>query len=214
MPLRRWATGWAARTWRMLATVAIVILASPSTARADAGVPMLVLIWPASWVLFIPIVALESWIAGKILGIPPRRSFFAAATANAVSTLVGIPLVWVLLVLGELVLSGGGRAFGIDSFWRRVFAVTVQAAWLIPYDSELHWMIPTAAMVLLVPFFFASVFVERLVFHRFVSSQPDLARRWSWLANAASYGLLLVALAVMLVVAIIQGPYPPWLAAR
>ena len=53
----------------------------------------------------------------------------------------------------RVVATGGGRAFGIDSSWQRVFAVTVQAAWLIPYESELNWMVPLAAIVLLVPFF-------------------------------------------------------------
>jgi len=35
------------------------------------------------------------------------------------------------LAILEIVFSGGGAALGIDTFWRRVYAVTVQAAWLI-----------------------------------------------------------------------------------
>jgi hypothetical protein len=131
-------------------------------------------------VLFIPVVAIEAWIARKIVRLSVKRSVLvlASAGANAVSTLVGIPLVWGILVLIELFfVPRGGQALGIDSFWHRVVAVTVQAPWLIPYESELHWMIPLAAIVLLVPFFFASVFVERLVFRRFCRSSPELARR-------------------------------------
>ncbi len=60
----------------------------------------------------------------------------SSALNHGEPTLVGIPAVWVHLVVPELV--GGGWALGIDSFWRRVWAVTVQAAWLIPYESELH----------------------------------------------------------------------------
>jgi hypothetical protein len=150
-------------------------VAFPCSAHADAGVPMLALIWPASWVLFIPIVAVEAWLARKIVGLTVKRSVLASTVANAVSTLVGIPLVWGLLVLIEAVIPHAGDARGIDSFWRRVYAVTVQAPWLIPYESELHWMVPLAAMVLLVPFFFASVFLERAVFTRFCSSSPELA---------------------------------------
>lgn len=190
----------------LMAALAVVVLASPSAAQADAGVPMLALVWPASWILFIPVVAIEAWVATRIVGMPFRRSVVATTAANATSTLVGIPLVWALLVLVELAISGGGKALGTDSFWLRIYAVTVQAAWLIPYESELHWMVPAAAMALLVPFFFASVLVERLVFRRFCGSKPELARQWSWLANAASYGFLLVALVVMFVVAVVQGP--------
>jgi hypothetical protein len=168
---------------------------------------MLALIWPASWILFIPIVAIEAWIAWRLVGLTVRRSVLASAAANAVSTLVGIPLVWGLLVLIELfAVPKGGQALGIDSFWHRVYAVTVQAAWLIPYESELHWMVPLAAIVLLVPFFFASVFLERMVFRRFCRSSPELARRWSWVANGVSYCFMLSGLVVVLIVALVRGP--------
>jgi hypothetical protein len=165
------------------------IVAIPCSAHADAGVPMLALVWPASWILFIPVVAIEAWLAHRIAGLSVKRSVLATAVANGVSTLVGIPIVWGALACIELVVSNGGEALGVDSYWHRVYAVTVQAPWLIPYESELHWMIPLAAIVLLIPFFFASVFVERLVFRQFCSS-PGPARRWSWVANGATYCLM------------------------
>jgi hypothetical protein len=165
---------------------------------------MLAVIWPASWVLFVPVVAIEAWVARRIVGLTIKRSVFAAAGANVVSTLVGIPLVWGILVVIEMFVPRGGQALGLGSFWRRVFAVTVQAPWLIPYESELHWMIPAAAIVLLVPLFFASVFIEGMVFKQFCSS-PQLARRWSWVANGATYALMLVGLVVMLVIAFTHG---------
>jgi hypothetical protein len=196
-----------ARSLAGAASLFAVLTAIPCSARADAGVPMLVLIWPASWILFIPVVALEAWIARKIVGLTVKRSVLASACANAVSTLVGIPLVWALLVVIELTFSKGGQGFGIDTFWRRAYAVTVQAPWLIPYESELHWMIPLAAVVLLVPFFFASVFIERVVFRRVCSSSPELARRWSWMANVASYSFILAGLVVVLIVALVHGPH-------
>ena len=47
----------------------------------------------------------------------------------------------------------GGSAMGMDSPVKLLAAVTVQAAWLIPYESHLHWMIPAAATTLLIPSF-------------------------------------------------------------
>jgi hypothetical protein len=167
---------------------------------------MLALIWPASWALFIPIVAIEAWIARRIVGLTVKQCVLASAVANAVSTLVGIPLVWGLLALLDIVLSGGGAALGIETFWQRVYAVTVQAAWLIPYESDLHWMVPAAAIVLLIPFFFASVFLERMVFGRFCSSSPELVRRWSWVANGATYSITFVGLIVVLIASLVRGP--------
>jgi hypothetical protein len=75
-------------------SLCIVLMATPYAARADAGVPMLALVWPASWMLFIPIVAIEAWIARKVVGLTVKRCILASTAANAVSTLVGIPLVW------------------------------------------------------------------------------------------------------------------------
>jgi len=192
-----------------MAALSIVALVSPCAASADAGVPMLALVWPASWVLFVPVVALEAWFARKIPGMPFKRCALASAAANAVSTLVGIPLVWVLLLVADFGL-GGSSAHGTDTLWLRMYAVTVQAPWLIPYESELTWMVPAAAIVLLVPFFFASVFIERAVFLRFCESQSDLVRRWSWRANLASYGLLLAVLVGVLAAAVVQSPPEPW----
>lgn len=56
----------------------------------------------------------------------------------------------------------------------RLAAVTLQAAWLVPYEKHLAWMVP-AAVVLLVPCFALSVFVE----------DWSLGRRWPDLASEA-----------------------------
>lgn len=194
---------------RAMATWSLVALGAPSAAYANIGVPMLAVVWPVSWALLVPVVLLEAWFARKLPGMPPRRAVLATATANVVSTLAGIPLVWALLLAADFML-GGDAARGIDTLWLRVYAVTVQAPWLIPYESELDWMVPAAAIVLLVPFFFASVFIERAVFLRFYRSQPELVRRWSWRANLASYGLLLAVLVGILAAAVLEVPTDPW----
>lgn len=189
------------------AALAASIVAIPCSARADAGVPMLALVWPASWILFIPVVAIEAWIARRITGLSVKRSVLATSLANGVSTLVGIPLVWILLALIQVfMVPRGGEALGLDSFWHRVFAVTAQAPWLIPYESDLHWMVPLAGIVLLVPFFFTSVLVEWMVFKRFCTSAPGVARRWSWVANGVTYCLMLAGLVITLIVDLARAP--------
>src|SRR5881628_2086955 len=71
-------------------------------AWADAGVPMLVLVWPASWVLLIPIIFVEAEIARSMLVLPYGRAFEVAGLANLASTFLGIPLTWGALVLVEI----------------------------------------------------------------------------------------------------------------
>lgn len=163
---------------------------APTIAQADAGVPMLALLWPASWMAFIPVVLIEAWIARRILGLMWKPALLRTGLANAVSTLIGIPLTWGALLLIELGISGGGKAFGIETLPQKLFAVIVQAPWLIPYEEGLGWMVPAAAIVLLVPFFFASVFIERWAFDRKRQLEKPLVGLWSWKSNLVTYGIM------------------------
>jgi hypothetical protein len=159
---------------------------------ADAGVPMVFVEVPAMLCALVPVIAIEILVASKILKMAPRRATKAIVTANLASTLLGFPLLWLLLVVVQM-LTGGGRAYGLGSFWTRVYAVTVQAPWLIPYEKDLKWMIPAAAVYLLIPAFFASVFIERWICHLFWRDQEkDQMRRFSWAAHFASYAVLLI----------------------
>jgi len=165
-------------------------LSAPAAAWADAGVPMLVLLWPAAWALLVPVVLLEAEVARRRLALPYRDGLRVAGVANAVSTFVGIPVTWGVLVVVELVATGG-RALGLGTLAGRIAAVTVQSPWLIPYEADLDWMIPVAALVLCVPFFFMSVFVEAFIARRLLASHaPAHVRSWSWRANLASYGAI------------------------
>ena len=97
--------------------------------------------------------------------------------------------------------AGGGAGPDIGTLVGKLFAVTVQAPWLMPYDSELHWMIPVASMVLLVPFFFASWGIEYLVATVMLRDTDQLLlRRSVGKANLISYGLLGVIMPLVLAV--------------
>ncbi len=145
-----------------LVITVFILLCMPSAALANAGVPMIFLAMPALGLSIIPIIIIEAIFFSKKIKIGMLRSFKVTAISNLVSTVVGIPLTWLLLVLIEM-LFGGGRAFGLESTLDKVLSVTLQAAWLIPYESDLHWMIPVAGANLLIPFFFASWWSEYLV---------------------------------------------------
>ncbi len=134
----------------------------PSAASANAGVPMIFLVMPALGVSIIPIILIEGIYLSKTLELSAFRALRTTTFSNLASTLVGIPLTWLLLVLIQM-FAGGGGAFGLDTTLGKVLSVTLQAAWLIPYESELHWMIPIAGLVLLVPFYFVSWWSKYLV---------------------------------------------------
>jgi hypothetical protein len=184
---------------------AIILLAFSSVASADAGVPMLYLIWPGSWVLFVPIVVVEAIVARRLLDLAVGRSLALSAVANAASTLVGIPATWGALLLVEILATSGGEAYGLDTVPRKILAFTVQAPWLIPYESDLGWLIPSAAIFLCIPFFFASVLIERFMARRMAPTcPPGAVSRWSWRANLLSYSLILTLLFVLLAEALLS----------
>jgi hypothetical protein len=149
---------------------------------ANMGVPIVCVAVPVMLIALLPIAGIESVVYYKWLGRPFKDAFWGALSSNLWSTLVGIPLMWLPLVIAQLSI-GGGRAWGMETSQQRVDAVTLQAAWLIPYSEHLAWMIPAASIVLLLPFYLGSIVVEYLA----------LASRWRTLGRKRLFAAVAVA---------------------
>lgn len=168
----------------------LLIIVSASPAYADAGVPMIFVTFPGMLIALIPVVGIESYVLKHALGLTISRPIKTSAITNSVSTIIGIPLTWLLLVVAQMV-TGGGRAYGIDTVFQKFLSVTWQAPWLIPYESQLYWMIPAATLVLLIPFFFVSWFIEHQVAKRILMEISSVrVNRSIFRANLISYTLL------------------------
>src|SRR5262249_9184140 len=102
---------------------------------ANAGVPMLMLAFPAAFFLLIPVVAIEWWVARRIAGITTAAKIVGVAVANAVSTLGGWPLMWIALATLQIKLDPHGLSWP-DSPVQKLASVTLEAAWLIPYSEN------------------------------------------------------------------------------
>jgi hypothetical protein len=176
----------------------VLLLATPTAAHANVGIPMLAYAWPAAWVVLLPVIALEALVARRIFRSDWPSSFKVAGLSNFISTLAGIPIAWVaVLLLGSLVhffASLLPRAVGV---WVHM---PFYAAWLPPYRDSPPWLIPAAGAVLCVPFFIASVWIERRVAQRFVGFHSTDVRRWAWRANLASYSLIAAGLIILALV--------------
>lgn len=188
-----------AKGMRIACWAAAAVVATRAPASANIGVPMAFVVMPAAIVLLPAIIVLEAAIGWRVAACSFGRALRTSTLANLVSTLAGVPLTWGALALPQVFLWGGAE--GLETRWQRIFAVTVQSPWLIPYEGDLHWMVPAAAMTLCLFFFFASVWVEYLVIRRLT---PDVERRlvgrWAWLGNVASYALLEIVLLVILLI--------------
>jgi hypothetical protein len=168
--------------------VAIFLVGVPASSYADIGLPMIAVFLPPMWIAFVPVVLVEAFVLKKTLTITRANGLRASFLGNLATTVAGVPLVWMILAVIEMLCCGAAK--GLASTGARLYAVTAQAPWLIPYEKEFWWMIPVALGVLAVPCYATSVLFEGNINLKLI----DRERRSIWkataMANAWSYGLL------------------------
>ncbi|HED06240.1 MAG TPA: hypothetical protein ENI61_06115 [Ignavibacteria bacterium] len=176
------------------------LLSIPQLAFANAGVPMIILIMPTLALSIIPIIIIETIYISKKLSLSKKIAGKAVTISNVVSTIVGIPLTWILLVAIQI-FTGGGSSYGMDTALGKIIAVTWQAPWLIPHESQLHWMVPVSGLVLMIPFFFVSWWSEYFITNK-ILKDIDLKeiKRYVRNANLITYGLLSLWPIIMLLI--------------
>jgi hypothetical protein len=161
---------------------------------ANIGVPMLFVQLPLMIIALPVVILIEAALCRRWFMLEWKPALKATSIANAVSTLVGFPLMWLALVVIQMVL-GGGSAPKIPDPWFSIYTVTVQAPWLLPYEDKLYWMIPTACLILLIPAFFVTVWIE-LKFYRRSLQRDETSISISaatWRMHIASYAFLFIA---------------------
>jgi hypothetical protein len=144
---------------------------------------MLALVWPSAWALFIPVCAIEALVARRLFGFPFLQAAKLAFVANAWSTLVGIPLTWLALVLVEFAGGAGASLVGPWPGGAWVLLSPIFAPWLGP--GAQRWQVFAAAAFLCGPFMLVSIRVERWSAAKRIPRED--ARRWARVANLATY---------------------------
>ena len=164
---------------------------------------MIFVTFPLMLGVLIPVVFLETWVARPLLGTNYRETFGVILKANAISTLIGVPLAWIV----TLGLNYGMAMLGIALAGNRQLATTLAKipetplldklavilfpSWIAPED--LYWTIPVAATALLVPTFFASWLLEAYFVGKDIEADRLTVRHAMFKANAVSYCFLLLA---------------------
>ena len=162
------------------------------TILANVGLPMIFPQFVLMTSALVPVVLVEALVVRRRLRMHFGLAVRDTALANIVTTLLGVPLAWGAM-LALQILTTGGTAWGIATPATKLASVTLQAAWLIPYEEHLHWMVPAASVVLLIPSFFISVLLERWVLRRLWAGRDRASvNQTVWSANLASYALLFV----------------------
>ncbi len=167
------------------------------TTLANIGIPMIVVQWPLMFATLVPVVVLETLVIHRRLRVSWRSALLGVGKANVLSTLIGVPLAWLLmfgLELGIFIpfsIAVDRWEWQVDGPIWSLLGSLVSAAWIVPDKQEFQWLASVAIAVLLVPCFFLSVAVERrscLQTWREVS--PEDVRRGVFIANLMSYSLL------------------------
>jgi hypothetical protein len=170
----------------------MVTISSSADARADVGIPMLVLAWPAYIVALIPVVIIEAFVGVRRIGLAWPAALRTATIANLWSTFLGIPIVWVLLLALEFLVGGVASLLNLSNRWEYVL-FPFMIAWV---GGEDVWTIYFAFVLLAIPFCLASIWIERKVALRTLTEAPVAdVRAWVRDANIWSYTFLVVAAA-------------------
>lgn len=157
---------------------------------------MVAVFLPPLWLSLLPIIGIETYIVKRYLCLPLTRTLVSVALGNLFSTIIGIPALWVVHATLQVVYAGG--AMGLQSVGHKIYAVTVQAAWLIPYENDLNWMVPLALLTLTIPAYILSVLIEWPVLQLHLEKTQRLkSLRIVAFANTVSYlGLALLFAAI------------------
>ncbi len=127
-----------------------------------------------------PVILVEIWVAKpKLQGIYGKPAW-AIAVANLASTIIGVPLAWAVVLGLELL---GDKLLG-ERFLKHasppVLMITellLGPAWIGPPDGKHDWIVPAAAMLLLIPTFFASWYIEAIIVNNMVAPEWRIVRR-------------------------------------
>lgn len=133
---------------------------------ADIGIPMISLTFPLMLVLLVPVIAVEGFLYRRWLELAMWQALKCSGVSNLVSTVIGIPVAWGIMVGVEFGTMGLADSTHYIRTWQSPIAEAVlfflSSAWIAPVEGKTAWLIPSATLALLIPFFFASYLIEYL----------------------------------------------------
>jgi hypothetical protein len=148
----------------------------------------------ATLIGIIVIAAIEGWFLQRGLKAGYSECYRASIEANLKSTLVGIPLAWLLWVLGLIPLSLGVSALGLKThplipatFSQTAFAGGIRPTEWTEIASASAWIL------MLIPFYLGSVWIEtKVISKRFKHCKAEEVSRAVVRGNLATYCLFLL----------------------
>ena len=180
-----------------LVITTIIFLSKP--AYANMGIPILAAMIPSGVILIIPIIIIEGILAKIILGLSWKYSFQFSAICNLFSSLIGIPVTWILTVIFQFACGSYTYNIVLQSISDYFHLVSCNLGWTIitpdyPHPDpkvSLSWMIPASATILTLIFGIMSILVEgSFGYLRIKPKKSKILIRvifWSVISNSISY---------------------------
>jgi len=141
---------------------------------------LLIILWPAAWMLFLPVVALQARFLQVRLGWAWKACLKVSALSNFFSILVGIPLAWLAaMLLDLLVMIGLGNRLdgtvgaGLAHPGLLLVSTVLFAPLPLPPMNTVyaHWHIPLSVMVLCPLLYAAFALCGKRVLRRVVDAR-------------------------------------------
>jgi hypothetical protein len=172
------------KLWKCAIPVFLCVLLFATPAHANVMIPVIIAGWFGMFLALVPIIVIE-WVVLTRIGAHIWGSLLAVSVANLGSTLVGIPLAIML----EIVVLAGTPLY--REHWD-------------PKDTWFReWMLPAGGVLLLIPFFLMSWWIEAPIAAWILDDLPtQFVNSAVRDANLVTYGLLATLLGAVLVMAI------------
>jgi len=166
---------------------ALLLLASPVAAHADAGIPMLPVTYPLILLYLVPVIAIETVYIRQHMHSRWLNTIAATAGANTLTMLLGYPMIWILLTALEF-----HSTELLNQTHSAALVTALTAAWPTPAYGD-PWAVPIAFLLLLVPAFLLSAFVEGILLSRLHWLRSERSStRTVWISNVFSYLFLAI----------------------
>ena len=164
------------------------------TILANIAIPSFLPHSVATLIGMLVIAGIEGWFVMKGLQLRYAEAYKHALHANWKSTIVGIPVAWLLWIGGLLPVSLGLSAIGLEA--HPAVASTAMQTAIFGGMMPTEWMdvgSAAARMVMLIPFWLGSVWIERRTLaKRLPDHDPAPISTAVVRGNLASYSIFLI----------------------
>lgn len=140
----------------------------PTVAHANAGLPMIFAITPIMVCALVPIVIVEALIYAKALGVTVTSAIASSTRANLITTLVGVPMTWGILLIIQMQTSSLAN-YKLDNLLDITLMITLQSVWVTDTPNN-QWFMPASALFLLVIFCITSWKIEYWIIKKYYTN--------------------------------------------